>query len=106
MRARFAILILSAGFLVCQGCGPAPEPVEAKIQAKPEYALTDLLTKPRAELAELAAEISTRVQMQTHAAREGTLNFSFLPDLVMSPAVPVWNQAAYSAKLGISLPPY
>jgi hypothetical protein len=80
--------------------------VVAVTESKPEYTLGELLEKPRSELAEIAAELQTRVTMQRRAVQEGRLHLGFLPTLPMPLIVPVWTEAAFSAKRGISVPPY
>ncbi|HEV8059670.1 MAG TPA: hypothetical protein VGP68_07345, partial [Gemmataceae bacterium] len=108
MRIRLAFL--GFGLLASSlcGCGGAATPVESSAQpeSKPEYVLAELLDKPRSELANLAAELQTRVTMQRRAVREGQLHLGFLPKLPMPLIIPIWSECAFSEIRGISLPPY
>ena len=60
----------------------------------------------RAELAALADELSTKIQIQDKGRREGTLSFALIPTLRLPLAVPVLREAHYSATVGFSLPGY
>ena len=98
----FCLITLSA----C-GCGGAAETAASADQdTKPEYGLAELLDKPRSELAEIGAELQARVTLQRRAVQEGRLNLGFLPNLPMPLIIPIWTEATFSAKRGISLPPY
>jgi hypothetical protein len=95
------------------GCGSAPEVPVEEPQEKPfrlddpiEMSLTDLLVKPRAELAALADEWAAKNQVQEQARREARLQFLLLPQLRLPSAVPVWREARFSPRDGVSLPPY
>ena len=91
-------------FFAC-GCGGAAEPSATVAgDGKPDYVLAELLDKPRSELAEMSAELQARVTLQKRAAQEGRLSLAFLPNLPIPLIVPIWTEAAYSAKRGISLP--
>lgn len=108
MRMRIQIGFLCFGLValsIC-GCGGSAPTTVAVAENKPEYALGELLDKPRSELAELATELQSRVTMQRRAVQEGRLHLGFLPNLPMPLIIPVWTEAAYSDKRGISLPPY
>ncbi len=96
------------------GCGTNKMPV---IESLPEEAppplgkpvqvsLADLLDKPRAELAEMADDWTSRLQIQERARREGTLPFALLPQLRFPLVAPVWREARFSPQAGFSLPPY
>jgi hypothetical protein len=107
MRTRLAFWTLCPAVLFACGCGGAAEPTAPiSADAKPEYVLAELLDKPRSELAEMSAELQARVTLQRRAAQEGRISLAFLPNLPIPLIVPIWTEATYSAKRGISLPPY
>ncbi|HEV3119827.1 MAG TPA: hypothetical protein VGY58_22395 [Gemmataceae bacterium] len=103
----FTALLLS----LCFGCGSDAPPEESKPQASKlgdtiDISLAELLTKPRSELADMADEWSRKIQIQQEAHRTGTLHQSLLPDVRLPLVVPVWRECKYSARTGLSLPPY
>lgn len=82
------------------------KPLAARLGDSIDLSLADLLTKPRAHLAEMAEELVTRIQIQDKGRREGRLPFTLIPSLRLPLVVPVLRQARYSAKDGFSVPPY
>lgn len=107
--------LLLAPFLLLAGCGgtpisppEAPEPEERPVllEATSNVSLAELLTKPRAELAELAEEWTARVRLQEKAHRAGEGSFSLLPEVRLPLVLPVWRECKFSSRAGISLPPY
>jgi hypothetical protein len=98
---------------VMAGCGSGPAAVKAPGQksglppiGSSHASLSELLTKPRAELAKEFDELMAQVQIREKAHRDGTLAFGLLPRLRLPLVLPVWAEASYSAKSEISLPPY
>ncbi len=101
------------GVLALAGChsnswsGKSHDPAPStRIGDTISVSLDDLLKKPRAELAGLADDCFTKIQVHEKARREGTLHFILLPNIRLPLVVPVWREAKYSAKVGFSLPPY
>ena len=97
------------------GCGsqanvvPAPTPPgepPPRLGDKTDVHLADWLQKPCADLAELVVEWSDTVQKQRLNAEENPLSVDLLPGLQPPATMPVFREAAYSAKAGFSLPPY
>src|SRR5438128_12248467 len=90
------------------GCGSVPTEVEDKPQTSKlgdaiDISLSDLLTRPRSELAEMADELTTKIHIQEKGRRVGSLNLSLLGDFRLPLVVPVWREARYSASAGFSL---
>ena len=112
MRKPIFSLAVLALALPLGGCSSSSSPVEeekpftARLGDSIDLSLAELLTKPRAHLAELADECATRIQIQEKGHREGRLLFHLLPGLRLPLAVPVLRQARLSAKTEFSLPPY
>jgi hypothetical protein len=98
--------------LVLPGCGGTPEapppelPPPSIENGQLDPPLAGLLARPRAELAQLADDVQSGLPIieQGHheAHKQDAVLFPFMPPLV----VPVWCEAHYHARLGISLPPY
>jgi hypothetical protein len=98
-------------FLFLAGCGGTPEappelPPPSIENGQLDPPLAELLSRSRAELAQLADDIRGGLPIieQGHheASKQGDVLFDFRPPLV----VPVWAEARYLPRLGISLPPY
>lgn len=108
MCSNWKMVIGGAGLCFVLGCGSnSTEPAAKDIQPlKAEHSLGNLLTKPRSELAEQAAETRGKIDMQIRALREGRLSFSLAPDLGVAFVVPIFHEAQYSTPAGLSLPPY
>jgi hypothetical protein len=113
MKTHMFSLAVLAFALPLAGCSSPSLPVEqAREPSGPrlgdaiDVSLAELLTKPRAQLAEMADELAKRVQIQEKARQEGRLRFTLLPSLRLPLAVPVLREAHFSAKAGFSLPPY
>jgi hypothetical protein len=114
MRKHGLWFTLLACAVLLTGCSSSPSPVGTGASQPPperlndtiDISLADLLAKPRAELAALAEEWATKIEIQHQGHREGKLPFRLLPDLRPPLAVPVLRAATFSAKAGFSLPPY
>jgi hypothetical protein len=112
MKTYIFSLALLALALPLAGCGSSNSPVAeekpyaARLGDSIDLSLADLLSKPRAQLAEMADECAKGIQIQEKSRREGQLAFHLLPDLRLPLAVPVFRQARYSATVEFSLPPY
>jgi hypothetical protein len=98
--------------LALAGCGKAsspPAPVETPLPGIDDcldVPLSTLLSKPRPELARLCDEWAAKVADQEKSLRLTGLRDLMLPDARFPSLVPVWREAAYSPKVGVSLPPY
>src|SRR5262249_51172221 len=115
-RALWSMLILCVGGLLV-GCGssaegpeePSPEgtvkPILVRLDDPVDVSLSALLTKSRAELATLADDALGRIAFKEKEHRDGQLPFQLLPQARVPRVVPVWRQAKYSTKAGMSLPP-
>src|SRR5262245_24641217 len=105
----FAVVFSFCTFFAGCGSGDAPPPqTPTKGTILPdhdEHNLTELLAKPRAELADLGNDAAVRVRNQVNNRREGQAGGP-LADAVLPLAVPVLREAKYSAGLGVSVPPY
>lgn len=112
MKKHIFSLAVLALALPLAGCSSSSLPVEeekpftARLGDSIDLSLAELLTKPRAQLAEMADECVTRIQIQDKGRREGRLSFHLIPDFRLPLAVPVLRQARYSSKAEFSLPPY
>jgi hypothetical protein len=98
-------------FVILAGCGGTPEPPPelpppSIENGRLDPSLADLLSRPRAELAQLAEDVrgGLPIMEQGHheAHKQDAVLFDFRPPLV----VPVWRESRYLPRLGISLPPY
>lgn len=101
-------LLLAAGLTGC-GAGPsdvAPTVPGAPNPATPQVPLSELLAKPRAELAKQCEEMVAQVEIREKQHRDGSLAFGLLPRLRLPLILPIWAETTYSAKAEISLPPY
>jgi hypothetical protein len=101
-------LLLAAGLT---GCGAGPNDVARSVSggpnpAAPQGSLSELLAKPRAELAKQGEEMMAQVEIREKQHRDGSLAFGLLPRLRLPLILPIWAEATYSAKTEISLPPY
>jgi hypothetical protein len=85
---------------------PDPGEVPSRLGDAIDLSLADLLTKPRAELAEMADDVLNKVRLQHKAHRDSNEVFLLLPQLRVPLAVPVLREAHHSASAGFSLPPY
>jgi hypothetical protein len=99
------------GLIGLAGCGdpPPPDPLPSTPVPRPEYldiSLAELLNKPRGELASQVAIWEAKVEAQEKALRDGGLHFALLPDLRFPLILPAFREARFSARVGISLPPY
>src|SRR5262249_29468719 len=56
--------------------------------------------------ASLGEDCLEKIKLKEKAVREKELRLSLLPQARPAPALPVWRQAKFSAKAGLSLPPY
>lgn len=81
-------------------------PVPASISDQIELSLTELMARPRSDLARMADELATKIDIQLTAHRTGRLTFALLPDYAAALSVPVLGQAKFSTQLGFSIPPY
>jgi hypothetical protein len=109
-------LALAAGALSLTGCGggavpdepPPQDPVEEpqRLGDHIDTSLADLLDKPRAQLAEMADDLLAKARLWEKAHREDKEVLLLLPELHLPLVVPVLREAKFSAKAGLSLPPY
>ena len=102
-------------FVIASGCNRTEEPAAPaappedppeRLGDKIDTSLSDLLGKPRSELAALADEWAVRAQMQEKHRREAGPDFGLLPQARFPLIVPVLRQAVFGASAGFSLPPY
>jgi hypothetical protein len=101
MKKHIFSLAVLALALPLAGCSSPSLPVEeasdkplaSRLGDSIDLSLADLLTKPRVQLAEMADEWATRIQIQEKGRREGRLPFSLIPSLRLPLAVPVLRQA-------------
>jgi hypothetical protein len=100
------LILFFVGFLTGCGSSQVAETPLPGIDDSLETPLAQLLAKPRAELATLSEEWAGKVADQEKAVRIGDLRCTVLPELRFPHIVPVWREAAFSARTGISLPPY
>jgi hypothetical protein len=117
---RVVALALAAGTcalaLAASGCGgggapdepPPQEPVEEapRLGDHIDTSLAELLANPRAQLAEMADDLLAKARLREKAHRETNEVLLLLPDLHLPLVVPVLREAKFSAKAGLSLPPY
>jgi hypothetical protein len=113
MRKLLSCLGVLAALLVTAGCGSDAPPAgdsdtiaPARLGDKIDLNLEELLTRPRAELAEMADDLAGKVHFQQEALRTGKHGLALLPNLRLPLVVPVFRDAHYAAKAGFSLPPY
>jgi hypothetical protein len=112
MRMRWlrGFLLLTTAALV--GCGTqtvAPDvsaDLSTHLGEKVEISLADWLSRPRAELAQLADEWATTAKSLQTVARENKDAVALLPRLNPPVTVPVFHEARFAAAAGFSLPPY
>jgi hypothetical protein len=105
---RGCLALAAVGLAGCGGpviLADAPEDASA-LGDKTDVALATWLKLPRAEQAELVAEWSERVKKQREDAADHPESVELLPDLRPPATLPVFREAVYSEKAGISLPPY
>src|SRR5437016_7665108 len=103
------VLVLALPLVGCGSGLPdetSDKPLASRLGDTIDLSLAELLTRPRAKLAEMADEIATRIQIQEKGRREGRLPFNLLPTLRLPLAVPVLREIQYSAKAAFSLPRY
>lgn len=119
-------LVLIAGPLALCGCGgsapppspgPGPGPVvqpspttepkkKTESSARVSLSLTELLKQSRADLAKLCDESLAQAQVQEKNRLLHNRPFALYPLDHLPIVLPVWRQAAFSAQVGFSLPPY
>src|SRR5437868_413356 len=102
------VVLLTAG---CGSDGPpagdGSEPIApARLGDKIDQNLEELLSRPRAELAEMADDWAGKIRFQLDGLRTGNHGLALLPNLRLPLAVPIFREAHYAAKAGFSLPPY
>src|SRR5260370_26566215 len=78
------------------GCGSVPSEVDDKPQTSKlgdsiDISLSDLLNRPRNELAELAEEWTTKIHIQEKGRRAGSLYLSLLEQFRLPLVVPIWR---------------
>ncbi len=84
----------------------APEDTETRLGDKLDVSVADWLKRPRPELAKLADERAETITKQLEHARSNPDSVELLPNLLPPFTVPVFQQAKFSPKVGVSLPPY
>jgi hypothetical protein len=114
-RLWWSVLLVAA---CAAGCGdqveesapkvppPGDPPPPERLGKSIDTSLSDLLGKPRSELAAMADDWTTRARVQEQARREGRLEFSLLPEARFPLVVPVLREASFAPGFGLSLPPY
>lgn len=111
-RLWWSVVLLVA---LAGGCGqveddtsPAgkPEDVPERLGDSTDVSLSELLGKPRGELAALADEWAARARALESARREGRAAFGLLPEARFPLVVPVLREARFAPEAGLSLPPY
>src|SRR2546429_2139666 len=107
---RSGALLLAVGVF---GCGsPAPPEVvddgedNTRLAERIDVSVADWLTKPREELAKEVKERMEIVLMEQDHARNNPEVVDLLPNLKPFISLPVFQEAVYSNKAGVSLPPY
>jgi len=111
-RLWWSVLLLVA---LVPGCGqeveddtpPAtPEDPPERLGDSIDVSLSDLLGKPRGELAALVDDWGGRAQAQEQFRRERRLELALLPGARCPLIVPVLREARFAPEAGLSLPPY
>lgn len=99
--------------LLMMGCGwfggteePPAGPLVRKAPGGQRERLTELLARPRAELAQLCEDEATIARNQERKHRGGGLSFALLPTLRLPLVIPVLRQAKFKQAVNFSLPPY
>lgn len=115
MRRPYVALALCVALV---GCGSPPEQVAEAVAvpltqvpfdllaSKDVVDLGALLQRPRQELATMAASLETKLATLERCRQEGSAPFLLLPDARFPLTVPVFRQAAWSEKHGVSVPDY
>jgi len=102
-------VLIGAAVLVVSSCTssvtpPTDDPSDQGLfDGAIDVSLGELLDKPRLELAEMADEWTTRIRLQEKASRECV---NLVPALSVPQVIPVWREARFNPRTGISLPPY
>ncbi|MBX9681164.1 MAG: hypothetical protein K2X38_20595 [Gemmataceae bacterium] len=113
MRRPYVALALCVALM---GCGSPPEkgpdavavtltkvPFDL-LSGKDVVDLGALLQRPRQELAAMAGSVETKLTTLERCRQEGSAPFLLLPDARFPLTVPVFRQAAWSDKHGVSVP--
>ncbi len=85
---------------------PVEEPPPERLGDHIDVSLSELLDRPRRELAALADEWADRARVQEQSRRERRVEVALLPEARFPLVVPVLREVHYSAEAGFSLPPY
>jgi hypothetical protein len=103
---RGVVVAAALGFLGC-GNPPAPEDVSDEDRLAPsiDTNIAAWLDKPRADLAD-DCDLKTRYLRDHVTADRANKDAELLPDLKPPVAPPVFREAKFSKKRGVSLPPY
>jgi hypothetical protein len=108
-------LLRSGAFLLAWGvlgCGSTPPVVvddgedDTRLAGQIDVSVADWLGKPREELAKMVKDRLETVRLEQDFARSNPASVDLLPDLKPFISLPVFQEAAYSKKAGVSLPPY
>src|SRR5262245_1137563 len=103
---RGSIVLAALGLF---GCGSSPDPDvsdDTRLATSVDYNVGDWLDRSRADLADDARIKSDALDATQKAHRTNKEPAELLPDLRPALSPPVFRTAAYSKKLGFSLPPY
>src|SRR5262249_7569962 len=114
MKTQVLCCALLAAALGLTGCasrgvivsGQEPEDASTRLGDQIGFSISDWLSKPRADLAKLAEELTETVRLQQERARTNGQAMELLPRLHADTTVPVLHEAKFSEAAGFSLPPY
>ncbi len=106
---RSGALLLAFGLV---GCGSGTPDVtddgedNTRLADQIDISIADWLTKPREELAGMARDRLDTCRMEQDFAHANPDSVDLLPNLKPSISLPIFQDATYSKKAGLSLPPY
>ena len=103
--------LIALSLILLGGCSSAKRPPEpAAERVAPATAeigsLSDLLARPRNELAKRSEELLDRIKFQERMIQERRRELALLPSYRLPLVVPVLRTTKFSATAGFSLPPY
>ena len=94
MRVCFGYAAVFALALLLAGCGSSEpdvsdKPLASRLGDSIDISLSELLGKPRSELAEMADEYTTKIHLQDESRRNGLLHMTLLDKFRLPLVVPV-----------------